>query len=123
MSLLEFRSPACGGFFMKSEDFATVCKAMDREFSMEGCLLPEDIAPVLKRLEDAVAREKELIRELDESIAEKERAYLSFEEEQKLEEAKTQRFSRVSLGVRSYPFADMMRQAVKKNVKVMWGVP
>ena len=96
MSLLEFRSPAAGGFFMMPETFASICKVIGRPYAESGCWLPEYQAGIIEKLEAEIEREKVL-----------------------LEKAK----ERVSFAMRVFPLLEMLREAQKKEVKVMWGVP
>lgn len=123
MGLLEFRSPAAGGFFMMPDTFRSVCKALDKDYAAEGCWLPEDLPEILRRIEQEVEREKILLAAQKAKREERERAgrsaFLSYEEEE--EEKKL--LERVSFGMRVFPLTEMLRLAIKKNAKVMWGVP
>ena len=76
MALLEFRSPAAGGFFMMPETFATVCKVLDRPYAEQGCWLAENLDGVIAALETEVkneaarlAEQKRLAREREDREA------------------------------------------------------
>lgn len=123
MGLLEFRSPAAGGFFMMPDTFRAVCKVLDKDYAAEGCWLPEDLPKILQLIEQEVAREKVLLEAQKAKREERERAgrsaFLSYEEEE--EEKKL--MQRVSFAMRVFPLTEMLRAAIKKKAKVMWGVP
>ncbi len=127
MSLLEFRSPAAGGFFMMPETFASICKVIGRPYAESGCWLPEYQAGIIEKLEAEIEREKVLLEALKKRERERELAgrsvFKSFEEEEKEEEEKKQAKERVSFAMRVFPLLEMLREAQKKEVKVMWGVP
>ena len=123
MSLLEFRSPAAGGFFMMPETFASVCKVIDRPYAESGCWLPEYQAAIIEKLEAEVAREESIKkRERERELAGR-RVFKSFEEEEQEEEENKKAKERVSFAMRVFPLLEMLRAAQKKQVKVMWGVP
>ncbi len=124
MALLEFRSPAAGGFFMMPETFRLVCEVLGREYAESGCWLPEDIPPVLNTLKEEVAREKVLLAEREKRRRERELVgrFLSFEEEEEAKEEAKER-EKVSFGMRVFPLIEMLEVSVKKGKKVMWGVP
>ncbi|MGN1208917.1 MAG: DUF1840 family protein [Duodenibacillus sp.] len=125
MSLLEFRSPAAGGFFMMPTTFKGVCEVLNRPYAESGCWMPEDLPSVIKALEEAIEREKAVLEEIKRRREERERkgGYLSFEEEEKaqLEEEKAK--ERVSFTVRVFPLMQMLQAARSKDKKVWWGVP
>lgn len=127
MSLLEFRSPAAGGFFMMPETFASVCKVIDRPYAESGCWLPEYQAAIIEKLEAEVGREKVLLESIKKRERERElagrRVFKSFEEEEQEEEENKKAKERVSFAMRVFPLLEMLRAAQKKQVKVMWGVP
>ena len=127
MSLLEFRSPAAGGFFMMPETFASVCKVIDRPYAESGCWLPEYQAAIIEKLEAEVAREKVLLESIKKRERERElagrRVFKSFEEEEQEEEENKKAKERVSFAMRVFPLLEMLRAVKKKQVKVMWGVP
>ncbi len=123
MALLEFRSPASGGFFMMPETFQGICEVLERLYSESGCWLPEDLPGVIEKLEAAVRREKEMIAEAKARQREQNlkgapgaNPWPDEEEERKEQE-------RVTFSMRVYPLLEMLHAAQKKNVKVMWGVP
>lgn len=123
MALLEFRSPAAGGFFMMPTTFRSVCEVLNKSYAQEGCWLPEDLPHILTALEEEVEREKKLLEEQKAKRDERELAgrgaFLTYEEEE--EEKKL--LERVSFAMRVYPLIEMLRAAIKKEAKVMWGVP
>ena len=125
MALLEFRSPAAGGFFMMPTTFKGVCEVLGRPYAESGCWMPEDLPPVIEALEEAIEREKAVLEEIKRRREERERkgGYLSFEEEEKaqLEEEKAK--ERVSFTVRVYSLMQMLQAARKQDKKVWWGVP
>ena len=43
MAVLEFRSPASGGFFMMPTTFQGICEVLERPYAESGCWLPEDL--------------------------------------------------------------------------------
>ena len=47
MAVLEFRSPASGGFFMMPTTFQGICEVLERPYSESGCWLPEDLPGVI----------------------------------------------------------------------------
>lgn len=117
MSVLEFRSAATGGFYMMSDTFRRVCEWLDRDFSESGCWLPEDLPPVIERLDAEMRLIKEQERLfLQEQIRKENQGTLTEEE---IEENK----QRVNFAARLYPLLDMLECARKKDKKVMWGVP
>lgn len=127
MALLEFRSPAAGGFFMMPETFATVCKVLNRPYAEQGCWLAQDLDAVIKALETEVRNEtarldeeKKLARERE---AREAKCYRSYDEEEKAAEQKKRDEERVSFSMRVFPLLEMLRAARRKNAKVMWGVP
>lgn len=61
MAVLEFRSPASGGFFMMPTTFQGICEVLERPYSESGCWLPEDLPGVIEKLQAAVDREKDMI--------------------------------------------------------------
>ena len=127
MALLEFRSPAAGGFFMMPETFATVCKVLDRPYAEQGCWLAENLDGVIAALETEVKNEAARLAEPKRLAREREaregRGYRSFAEEEQAAEEKKREDERVSFGMRVFPLLEMLRAARKKKVKVMWGVP
>ncbi len=127
MALLEFRSPAAGGFFMMPETFAAVCKVLGREYSEQGCWLPEDLDGVIGSLEAETAREAKLLAQQQERARARGEGQWSacrtYAEQDAADEARRKEQERVSFGMRVFPLLDMLRRARRKGVKVMWGVP
>lgn len=124
MSVLEFRSPASGGFFMMSETFQGFCEVLGRPYAASGCWLPEDLDGVIEKIEAAVQREKDMLAESRKRLCEHDlkgdpgALDWPYEEEEKRRENE-----RVTFAMRAYPLLEMLRAARAKNKKVMWGVP
>lgn len=123
MALLEFRSPAAGGFFMMETTFAEVCKVLGKKPEQSGCWLPEDLPAIIGKIESEVEREKAWLKEQEKLRKEKEDAgrgvFMTFAEEE--EEAKQK--AKVSFAMRVFPMLEMLHAANRKEAKVMWGVP
>ncbi len=126
MSLLEFRSKAAAGFYMMPDTFRSVCRVIGREYSEQGCLLPEDLPALIQKLSDEIAREKALLTELQAKREKRERegrGFLSYEEEDEREKEERRAAEKVPMSVRFFPLLEMMQRAQKKHQNVMWGVP
>lgn len=124
MAVLEFRSPAAGGIIMMSDTFKRICEVLGRSYSDSGCLLPEDLDEAIDKIETEVAREKELLAQIQKKEHEQQlqgRTIFKTREEEEQEEQKAK--ERVSFCMRAYPFLEMMKAARKKQAKVWWGVP
>lgn len=123
MAVLEFRSPAAGGFIMMSDTFKRICEVLGRAYSDSGCLLPEDLDEAIDKIEAEVAREKDMMAQIQKKEHEQQlqgkTVFKTFEEEDEEKKVK----ERVSFCMRVYPFLEMMKAARKKDAKLWWGVP
>lgn len=125
MAVLEFKSPASGGFIMLSDTFKRVCGVLQRPYSENGCLMPEDLDAAIASLEDEIRREQPLIKAQreQERINELKRKFPTFAEEDEEKRERERARERVSFTMRVFPLLEMMRAARKKKVKLWWGVP
>ena len=125
MSVLEFRSPASGGFFMMSTTFEGICEVLGRPYAESGCWLPEDLPGVIEKIEAAVEREKQMLAEAEKRRREHDlKGYpglLAWPDEE--EEEKRKESEKVTFAMRAYPLLEMLRASQAKKKKVMWGVP
>lgn len=123
MAVLEFRSPAAGGFIMMSDTFKRICEVLGRHYSDSGCLLPEDLNEAIEKIEAEIAREKAVMAEIKQKEHEDDlkgkTVFQTFAEEDEEKKAR----ERISFCMRVYPFLEMMKAAKKKDVKLWWGVP
>ncbi len=122
MALLEFRSKCAGGFFLMPETFQEICKVVRCSYSERGCWPPNELKQILDLLEEEVAREKKQKAIGDEEFRKRElagRGSLSFD----VEEERQRRDNYVSFGMRTFPLREMIRESIKKQVPVMWGIP
>lgn len=126
MSLLEFRSKAAAGFYMMPDIFRSACQVMGRDYAEQGCLMPEDLPELIRRLSDEIAREKTVIAEQKAEQAQRERksqGFLSYDEEEEMAEEERKAQELVPMSARFFPLLEMMQQAERKKQNVMWGVP
>lgn len=122
MALLEFRSKCAGGFFLMPETFQEICKVVRCPYSERGCWPPNELKQILELLEEEVAREKKQKALGDEEFRKRElagRGSSSFD----VEEERQRRDNYVSFGMRTFPLREMIRESIKKQVPVMWGIP
>ena len=125
MSLIEFRSKASGGFFMPSATWDAICKRTGWRFSEQGVIEAEAVPEAAKRLAEEIERDNIEAVKAEEArrAREAERAgrFLTYEEEE--EERLEALRPAVRFSQRAFPVMEMLREAAKKNVPVMWGVP
>lgn len=123
MAVLEFRSPAAGGFIMMSDTFKRICEVLGRTYSESGCLLPEDMDAAIDKIENEISREKALMAQMEQKLHEQDlqakQVFQTFAEEDEEKKAR----ERISFCMRVYPFLEMLKAAKKKDVKLWWGVP
>lgn len=123
MAVLEFRSPACGGFFMMPTTFQGICEVLGRPYAESGCWLPEDLPGVIEKLQMAVDREKEMMAEAKRRQRERELKGEPGADPWPDEEEEKKEREKVTFAMRAYPLLEMLRAAQAHNKKVMWGVP
>ena len=111
MAVLEFRSPASGGFFMMPTTFQGIC------------WLPEDLPGVIEKLQAAVDREKDMIDQGKKRERERELKGYPGGNPWPDEEEEKKALEHVTFSMRVFPLLEMLRAAQKRGKKVMWGVP
>ena len=123
MAVLEFRSPASGGFFMMPTTFQGICEVLERPYAESGCWLPEDLPGVIEKLQTAVDREKDMIEQGKRRERERELKGYPGSNPWPDEEEEKKALEHVTFSMRVYPLLERLRAAQKKGKKVMWGVP
>ncbi|MDD2923616.1 DUF1840 domain-containing protein [Rhodoferax sp.] len=110
--LYKFKSKATGDVIMLQPNGQRVLEIIGKhsaaEPSIKGILLPEHMPQALAALEAAILAEEAARRE---AVA-----------QAQAEQLPAPRFDAVSLHQRALPFMDMMRQCLKADVAITWGV-
>ncbi|MCF0252776.1 MAG: DUF1840 family protein [Duodenibacillus sp.] len=126
-ALLEFRCRAAGGFFLMPGTFKEICELLGRPYAESGCWTWDALEPMLAVLVEEIERERERDDAAESARLEAERTasyrYLSYEEEERLMELEAVRRARVSFGRRAFPLVEMMREAIRQEEDITWGIP
>jgi hypothetical protein len=106
--LYKFKSKATGDLIMLEPNGRRVLDIIGKDPGPKGIILPEEMAPAIRALEAAIAREEQ-------------------EQEAAAAEAKANgqvapRNDSVSLRQRAVPFLDMLRRASQAGKEIVWGV-
>jgi hypothetical protein len=109
--IIEFKSKAAGSFFMTEPVAQMVFAAIGAELTPKG-IFTEDQVPVIRaRLAAAI-----------QSTRAQDRDALNLYDETQRESAAPAAELPVGLSQRAFPLLDMLAQAEKKKVSVVWGV-
>jgi hypothetical protein len=111
MSLVVFRSKAAGEIFMFAETARRIFEILGKDDTPRGVITADQVPEALARLTAAVEAEKEALRAAQQQADDTER---------RGDEAAGQRA--ITLGQRTFPLIEMLREAQKKKVDVTWGV-
>lgn len=123
MAVLEFRSKAAGGFYMMTDAFQAACRIWGREYSEKGCILPEDLPPLVEKLGEAITKEREELVRQREWLEKRERESVTMAEDEVVSEMKQRMAQAAPMCTRLFPLYEMMQKAAEKKVNVFWGVP
>ena len=115
MAVLEFRSPASGGFFMMPTTFQGICEVLERPYSESGCWLPEDLPGVIEKLQAAVDREKDMIDQGKKRERERELKGYPGSNPWPDEEEEKKALEHVTFSMRVFPLLEMLRAAQKRG--------
>ncbi len=114
--LYKFKSKTTGTVIMLQPNGQQVLEIIGKnspnEPSVQGILLPEQMAAALESLESAVAYEEAARKEAIEQA----------HAQTQVEHLPEQHAQAISLRQRALPFMEMVRQCMKDNVPITWGV-
>jgi len=106
--LYKFKSKAAGDLIMLEPNGRRVLEIIGKDPGPKGIILPEQMAPAIHALEQAIVKEEA-------------------EHQTAIDEAKAKgevppKFDAVSLRQRAVPFIDMLRRCEKAGKEIVWGV-
>lgn len=128
MALVMFSCRATGPFIMFRETAERIFKEIGMPFVETGAIPSEDLPDVSKRLEEAEARARALVKAREE-MEEKRLRGLSYDEERRRiedgEAAEDEKKDRetIHLYQRTAPLKDMIKRAIRHDEAIMWGKP
>ena len=111
MSLVVFRSKAAGEIFMFAETARRIFEIIGRPEAPRGVITAEQVPEALQKLIDAVEEEKALLKAATEDAEVRDKQGDGNGQPQP-----------ITLGQRTFPLVEMLREAQKKKVDVTWGV-
>lgn len=128
MALVMFSCRATGPFLMFRETAERIFAEIGRSLPEEGAIAPEELPEMLRLLEEAEAKSREVVRAQEEEIERKRRTFTYDEELRWREdggEAEDERRSRemIHFYQRVVPLKDMIKRAIKHDESIMWGRP
>jgi hypothetical protein len=108
MSLYRFKSRETGDLVMLEPTGERVLEILGKDPSGPGIILPEQMAPAVQALRDAVEHEEAEQKRLKEEAAAKGDVPPEFDV--------------VSLRLRCAPFIEMLQRCEQAGVEIVWGV-
>ncbi len=128
MALVIFKSRANADIIMIDKHAKPILDLLGKDIK-QGIITPEQTAPAIEKLEQEIARIKELERQKAEEQAKKEAEKAAEEEDEGNDNDDSDDDGKevivepaVSFAARSYPFLQMLKAAHKKEESVFWGV-
>ncbi len=114
--LFKFKSKACADLIMLEADGRRLLKIMLGDDPVKGIVVATDLAVVLQRLEEAVARDQALRQ----ARADKAAARAAGQAVDEAEEDEA--LPAISLAQRAAPMQKMLRRCLAEQADLLWGV-
>ena len=125
MPLVQFSSVAAGPFIMFKETAEEIFETISEPFSLRGAWGADDLEVVLRKLDEAEARDKAEAKAREQELESMRRASFTCDPEMLKREEELNKLikedeARVNFYQRVVPLQSMIRRAIKHNKPVMW---
>ena len=125
MALIQFRSVAAGPFIMFKETAEEIFKTISEPFPPRGAWGTDDLKEVLRRLDEAQARDKAEAQAREAELEAMKRASFTgdsatLQREEELAKLIKENEARINFYQRVVPLQNMIRRAIKHDKPVMW---
>ena len=125
MALIQFSSVAAGPFIMFKETAEEIFKTISEPFPPRGAWGTDDLKEVLRRLDEAQARDKAEAQAREAELEAMKRASFTgdsatLQGEEELAKLIKENEARINFYQRVVPLQNMIRRAIKHDKPVMW---
>ncbi len=125
MALIQFSSVAAGPFIMFKETAEEIFKTISEPFPPRGAWGTDDLKEVLRRLDEAQARDKAEAQAREAELEAMKRASFTgdsatLQREEELAKLIKENEARINFYQRVVPLQNMIRRAIKHDKPVMW---
>ena len=125
MALIQFSSVAAGPFIMFKETTEEIFKTISEPFPPRGAWGTDDLKEVLRRLDEAQARDKAEAQAREAELEAMKRASFTgdsatLQREEELAKLIKENEARINFYQRVVPLQNMIRRAIKHDKPVMW---
>lgn len=125
MALIQFSSVAAGPFIMFKETAEEIFKTISEPFLPRGAWGTDDLKEVLRRLDEAQARDKAEAQAREAELEAMKRASFTgdsatLQREEELAKLIKENEARINFYQRVVPLQNMIRRAIKHDKPVMW---
>ena len=125
MALIQFSSVAAGPFIMFKETAEEIFKTISEPFPPRGAWGTDDLKEVLRRLDEAQARDKAEAQARETELEAMKRASFTgdsatLQREEELAKLIKENEARINFYQRVVPLQNMIRRAIKHDKPVMW---
>ncbi len=125
MALIQFSSVAAGPFIMFKETAEEIFKTISEPFPPRGAWGTDDLKEVLRRFDEAQARDKAEAQAREAELEAMKRASFTgdsatLQREEELAKLIKENEARINFYQRVVPLQNMIRRAIKHDKPVMW---
>ncbi len=125
MALIQFSSVAAGPFIMFKETAEEIFKTISEPFPPRGAWGTDDLKEVLRKLDEAQARDKAEAQAREAELEAMKRASFTgdsatLQREEELAKLIKENEARINFYQRVVPLQNMIRRAIKHDKPVMW---
>ena len=125
MALILFSSVAAGPFIMFKETAEEIFKTISEPFPPRGAWGTDDLKEVLRKLDEAQARDKAEAQAREAELEAMKRASFTgdsatLQREEELAKLLKENEARINFYLRVVPLQNMIRRAIKHDKPVMW---
>ncbi len=125
MALIQFSSVAAGPFIMFKETAEEIFKTISEPFPPRGAWGTDDLKEVLRRLDEAQARDKAEAQAREAELEAMKRASFTgdsatLQREEELAKLIKENEARINFYQRVVPLQNIIRRAIKHDKPVMW---